>query len=55
MKTAQLVLLPTTKSVWRLDEETKRVGRSGLAQAREVLHRHRVTTVREDALVPAAA
>ena len=31
----QLTLLPT--NAWALDEETKRIGRTGLASAREVL------------------
>ncbi len=55
MKTSQLVLLPTTRSNWLLDEETKRIGRDGLAQAREVLRVHRITTVRDDVSLPIAA
>lgn len=36
MVNAQLVLL-TPDGSWKLDEDTKRIGRAGLAQARAVL------------------
>jgi len=36
MVNAQLVLLAPDRS-WRLDEDTKRIGRAGLAHARAVL------------------
>lgn len=36
MANAQLVLLPTD-SKWKLDEDTRRIGRAGLAQARAIL------------------
>ncbi|MCB1285553.1 MAG: hypothetical protein M9952_02995 [Microthrixaceae bacterium] len=35
--TAQLALLDSTPS-WRISEETRRVGRTGLAEARAALH-----------------
>ena len=36
MANAQLVLLPSD-SKWKLDEDTLRIGRAGLAQARAIL------------------
>lgn len=55
MKTAQLVLITANNSTWSLDEETKRVGRNGLAQARKVLQSHHVTTLRESTELAIAA
>ncbi len=39
----QLRLLtgPTERPAWRLDERTRRVGRRGIAEAREILRRAR--------------
>jgi hypothetical protein len=37
----QLRLIDTSGPVWRLDDETKRVGREGIAAAREALRRSR--------------
>jgi hypothetical protein len=41
--TVQLRLLtgPTERPAWRLDERTRRVGRQGIAEAREILRRAR--------------
>lgn len=33
---AQLVLLPT-RTQWRLDDDTRRIGRAGIARARAIL------------------
>jgi len=35
----QLVLLDTTSPVWKLDPETREIGRRGVAEAREALRR----------------
>lgn len=55
MNTAQLVLITPNHTSWSLDEETKRVGRNGLAQAREVLSRHNRLSAVEQIEMPIAA
>jgi hypothetical protein len=44
----QLTLIDTT-TPWRLDDQTREVGRRGLAEARAALAAHRPATSRPDA------
>lgn len=44
----QLTLIDTT-TPWRLDDETREIGRRGLAEARAALAAHRPTKARPDA------
>lgn len=55
MKTTQLALISTNPTDWTLDEETIRVGRNGLAQARKVLQSHHATTISDETLYSIAA
>ena len=51
----QLTLLSSEDSMWRIDEETREVGRKGIAEARAALQASRRSSIDDHGAHPNAA